>query len=118
MAKFFLLLGKNNGYKRRNFSSFFSVNFETRVYSSVFSVLSPIFSDGNKIPSDVFKIPKGRNYIYIVLHLYLKQYKCKIVIYGQNRDKIAKKIGGRAVFCASPWCLGLGGVSPKQIACF
>ena len=33
---------------------------------------------------------------------------------GQN----CKKIGGRAVFCASPWGLGLGAVSPKQIACF
>ena len=70
MAKFFLLLGKNNGYKRRNFSSFLSANFETREYSSVFSdfflifsdlspnfsEISPISSVGNKIPSDVFKI--------------------------------------------------------------
>ena len=72
MGKFFLLLGKNNGHKRRDFSSFPFSNLETREYSSDFSnfflifsdpspnfsEISPILSDENKIPSDVFKIAR------------------------------------------------------------
>ena len=64
MAKFFLLLGKNNGNKRRYFSSFPFLILETREFSSVFSDffflisgLSPILSDLFHILSDVFKIP-------------------------------------------------------------
>ena len=63
MAKFFLLLGKNDGNKRRYFSSFPFLNLETREYPSVFSDffllisgLSQILSDLFHILSDVFKI--------------------------------------------------------------
>ncbi len=63
MAKFFLLLEKNDGNKRRKFSSFSFSNFEKTEYSTVFSELSLNFSrlysillDANKTPSGVFKI--------------------------------------------------------------
>ena len=63
MGKFFLLLEKNNDHKRREYSTFLPVNFETREFSSVLfdffphlSVFFPIISDGNKISTDVFKI--------------------------------------------------------------
>ena len=72
MVKFFLLLGKNDSNKRREYFPFQPANFETREFSSafsalflIFSELSPILSlaiyvpsDENKIPSDVFKIPR------------------------------------------------------------
>lgn len=56
MAKFFLLLGKNNGNKRRKFSSFPFSNFEKREYFTAFSAFSTILSDIFPILSDVFKI--------------------------------------------------------------
>ena len=65
MAKFFLLLEKNDGNKRRKFSSFPFSNFEKTEYSTVFSDLSlnfsrlsPILLDANKTPSGVFKIAR------------------------------------------------------------
>ena len=58
MSKFFLLLEKNDGNKRRKFSSFPFSNFGKRVYSTAFSDFSTILSDIFPILSDVFEIPR------------------------------------------------------------
>lgn len=65
MTKFFLLLEKNDGNKRRKYSSFPFSNFEKMEYTTAFSDLSlnfsrlsPILLDANKTPSGVFKIAR------------------------------------------------------------
>ncbi len=58
MAKFFLLLGENNGNKRRNFSSFTFSSLDKKEFSPIFSALSQILSGVFPILSDVFKIPR------------------------------------------------------------
>lgn len=58
MAKFFLLLEKNDGNKRRKSSSFPFSNFEKREHSTAFSAFSTILSDISPILSDVFEIPR------------------------------------------------------------
>ena len=58
MSKFFLLLEKNDGNKRRKFSSFPFSNFEKKEHSAAFSDFSTILSDIFQILSDVFEIPR------------------------------------------------------------
>ena len=49
---------KNDGNKRRKFSSFPFSNFEKREHSAAFSDFSTILSDIFQILSDVFEIPR------------------------------------------------------------
>lgn len=58
MTKFFLLLEKNDGNKRRKSSPFPFSNFEKREHSTAFSAFSTILSDISQILSDVFEIPR------------------------------------------------------------